>query len=313
MRSRPLPLQWLLILFVFLGVATVYAESQTAVVNGISKLFVRRGPGMQFPPFASLSEGSIVEIQDVDGTWARINTANGQVGYVQRRYLETGKGETAPTATRAASTPTRAPATATRAATATRPAATATRALPTWTRPAATATPTRVPATATPPATRTREQPVEVDTPTPSPQHSRSTPATVVSAPSARHTLTPQATVTATPTVEETVAPVIGIDEDSAPPAPIASGTGSTAVDEGAIHRELQSLRIAVERLQRRLDEYSGVPSSSMLPTNGERQEPSSVSGGAVLLSLVGAAVGWFLGSSYTRKQERGRRSRIRF
>ncbi|HYD46871.1 MAG TPA: SH3 domain-containing protein [Terriglobales bacterium] len=254
------------------------AESQTAVVNGISKLFVRRGPGMQFPPFASLSEGSVVEIQSMEGQWARIGTANGQVGYVQRRYLETGRGETAPSPTKAAATVTRR---------------------------ARTPSPTRTTARAA----------------SPSPRRSAVPTATIP----AIATITPTRTVTAAVTatsVPPTATVESGEDSGADGERDIEQGfadsyrSGSEpreVIDNAAIHRELQTLRIAVERLQRRLDEHAGLP-TSLLPDAGDlSSESASISGGAVLLALIGAVGGWFLGSNYTRKQERGRRSRIRF
>ena len=72
----------------FVGlVASVWAQANTAVVAGGAHVFIRRGPGTEFPPFATLTEGSSVEIQEMHGEWARVLTASGQSGYVKSNFL----------------------------------------------------------------------------------------------------------------------------------------------------------------------------------------------------------------------------------
>lgn len=116
-------------------------------------------------------------------------------------------------------------------------------------------------------------------------------------------------TPTSTPSYEPTEAP--------APPAANSDGGAGQPVARAAaevvVPEELRQLRVAVERLQRRLDEMSGGPTSGLPMVNTPEEPPSTISGGAVLLCLLGVLVGWLLGSAYTRNQERGRRSRIRF
>jgi SH3 domain-containing protein len=67
---------------------------------------VRRGPGKQFPPFASLTPGTTVEVQEMRGEWARIATPAGHTGYVNSNFLalktEKPKPTAVPTATAAA-------------------------------------------------------------------------------------------------------------------------------------------------------------------------------------------------------------------
>jgi len=70
------------------------AQGQPAVVEGTSQLFIRRGPGREFPPFATLTGGSQVQLQERHGTWARVTTASGQVGYVHSKYLRVLKADT---------------------------------------------------------------------------------------------------------------------------------------------------------------------------------------------------------------------------
>jgi SH3-like domain-containing protein len=101
-------------------VVSVWAQANTAVVAGAEHVFIRRGPGTEFPPFATLTEGSSVEIQGMHGEWARVLTASGQSGYVRSNFLAL-PGEhrappavTPPRAAPAAATPARSEAAAVR-------------------------------------------------------------------------------------------------------------------------------------------------------------------------------------------------------
>jgi hypothetical protein len=76
------------VFFIFsLPSSTACAEGGTAVVVGAERLFVRRGPGTEFPPFATLTKGDTVEVQEMQGEWARIMTGGGQTGYVRSNFL----------------------------------------------------------------------------------------------------------------------------------------------------------------------------------------------------------------------------------
>jgi uncharacterized protein YraI len=70
-----------------LSVGLAWAQTNTATVAGAAHVFIRRGPGTEFPPFATLAEGSAVEIQEMHGEWARVLTASGQSGYVKSNFL----------------------------------------------------------------------------------------------------------------------------------------------------------------------------------------------------------------------------------
>jgi uncharacterized protein YraI len=70
-----------------LSVGLAWAQTNTATVAGAAHVFIRRGPGTEFPPFATLAEGSTVEIQEMHGEWARVLTASGQSGYVKSNFL----------------------------------------------------------------------------------------------------------------------------------------------------------------------------------------------------------------------------------
>lgn len=67
--------------------ARVWAQASTAVVTGTERVFVRRGPGTEFPPFASLGRGSLVEVQEMQGEWSRVKTGSGQIGYIHSNFL----------------------------------------------------------------------------------------------------------------------------------------------------------------------------------------------------------------------------------
>ena len=75
------------------------------------------------------------------------------------------------------------------------------------------------------------------------------------------------------------------------------------------MQQEVDRLSRAVEALNSRLDQRfplpEGMPSTSVDSRTG-------VSGGAILLGVLGVIVGWLLGSTYQRNKDRGRRSRIR-
>ncbi len=62
-------------------------QGTTAVVTGTERVFVRRGPGAAFPPFATLTRGTTVEVQEMQGEWSRVTTASGQVGYIHSNFL----------------------------------------------------------------------------------------------------------------------------------------------------------------------------------------------------------------------------------
>src|SRR5574337_1505652 len=91
-------------LLVSLATATAtWAQGNTAVITGAEHVFIRRGPGTEFPPFATLSQGATVEIQEMLGEWARIRTVTGQSGYVRSTFLSPiGERPPAPPPPRAA-------------------------------------------------------------------------------------------------------------------------------------------------------------------------------------------------------------------
>jgi len=68
-------------------VDAAWGQGGKAVVTGAERVVVRRGPGREFPPFASVSRGESVDVQEIKGEWARINTRRGEAGYVNSTFL----------------------------------------------------------------------------------------------------------------------------------------------------------------------------------------------------------------------------------
>lgn len=85
----------------------------------------------------------------------------------------------------------------------------------------------------------------------------------------------------------------------------------SMADERAAIAQEMRRLASAVASLERRIAENE--PIDAAFASTTSEPEGGGMLGGAVLLSLLSAGVGWFLGSRYSRAQERGRQARIRF
>jgi hypothetical protein len=79
--------RFVILVVVALSFGPAWAQANTAVVAGAEHVFIRRGPGTEFPPFATLAEGTSVEIQEMHGEWARVLTASGQSGYVNSNFL----------------------------------------------------------------------------------------------------------------------------------------------------------------------------------------------------------------------------------
>jgi SH3-like domain-containing protein len=76
---------------------------------------------------------------------------------------------------------------------------------------------------------------------------------------------------------------------------------------------ELTRLSTAVEGLQRRLEARPAADAPASSGDGAGDGGPHILSPSAIFLGMVGVVAGWVLGISYGRKQERGRRSRIRF
>ncbi len=232
------------------GAEPVAAQERGAVVSGASKLFVRRGPGMSFPPFARLSEGSIVQVKGQQGQWVRIQTSGGQVGYVHGKYLVMLDRDPLPLVGAAAE------------------------------------------ATAEPP--------------TPGDQPSAA--ATTVVEPTIQPATEPQPDATIESEPAEAIMSAAAAPTVWQPPATPERST--MAAERAAIAEEVRRLAAAVAALQQRIEENEPIANGFVA---SDADADGSVSGGAILLGLLGVGVGLYLGGRYGRAQERGRRSRIRF
>jgi uncharacterized protein YgiM (DUF1202 family) len=69
------------------AVPAVAAETSSAVVSGAELLYVRRGPGTNFPAFATIPHGERVEVERLEGPWAFVRLSSGRTGYVYSTYL----------------------------------------------------------------------------------------------------------------------------------------------------------------------------------------------------------------------------------
>ena len=232
------------------------AQGSMAIVTGAEHVFIRRGPGTEFPPFANLSAGAKVEIQEMRGEWARVLTASGQSGYVRSNFL----------------------------------------ALATEQRPVS--APTAITATAAPRA----------------PSATATSRVTSPTAGATRQTAAPQQTGQAagaspeSQRVLEDSTPARG-GSDQVPTPSLSSSPSRNELEK--LHADLVRLNSSVEQLQHLLNLVSA--RESPLPLAGTSAEGSSmlVSTG-ILLGAVGLCVGWLLGNAYGRRQERGRRPRVR-
>jgi len=248
-----------------------WAQGGNAVVVGAEQVFVRRGPGTEFPPFATLTKGDTVEVQEMQGEWARIQTASGQTGYVRSNFLlPPGEKEkvSAPTPPAKANAPT----------------------------PPAKVSAPPAPAAAPPAAAGTSPERGEAAALRAANERSKALEAEVRSLQQQLTELKSRA--------EATPAPVT----PSATTTPGASPGGTERIEA-----QLARLTLALEEVQRRIDAR---PSSEPLgPAVAVTPDTSghAWSSGSLALGALGLMIGWLLGGTLGRRQDRGRRARIRF
>jgi hypothetical protein len=235
------------VLFLVLRPVIVSAQGprSTAVVTGADRVHIRRGPGLDHPPVATLPRGTTVEVQAMQGEWARVVTPHGQIGYVNSTFLALpGEKPVAPPA----------------------------------------AVPQAVPATpmaAEPAAVRSLRE------------ENAALAAQLRSVQDELNTLKSGPELTA---------------GAASPPTPQLV----TAIpDAEQLHKEIGRLSAAIDGLNRRLDAN---PASDAMPiTDVPTEMPHVVSTATLVLAGIGIFFGWVMGSAYGRRQERGRRSRVRF
>ena len=82
------------------------AFARVAYMDGFAQLTLQAGPALDAAPVAPLADGDYVEILHSEDGWARVQTRDGDVGYVQEYYLRRLDGIVAlPSATAATPTP----------------------------------------------------------------------------------------------------------------------------------------------------------------------------------------------------------------
>src|SRR5262245_27196525 len=65
----------------------VTSLAEEGEIGGIEKVYLRGGPSTEDPAVAVLSAGDHVTILGSTGSWANVQTQDGKVGYVNRRYV----------------------------------------------------------------------------------------------------------------------------------------------------------------------------------------------------------------------------------
>jgi uncharacterized protein YgiM (DUF1202 family) len=88
-----------LAVLLLLAAASASAAPVPATVQGVEAVNVRRGPGLDSDAFVYLPRGTAVQVDEVNGQWARVTLANGESGYINAAYLKVEAGMTLPLAT----------------------------------------------------------------------------------------------------------------------------------------------------------------------------------------------------------------------
>ena len=63
------------------------AFARVAYMDGFAQLTLQAGPALDAAPVAPLADGDYVEILHSEDGWARVQTRDGDIGYVQEYYL----------------------------------------------------------------------------------------------------------------------------------------------------------------------------------------------------------------------------------
>jgi hypothetical protein len=58
-----------------------------AEISGIEKVYLRAGPGIETTPLGVLNAGDRVNVLEVQGSWTKVETREGTVGFVYHRYV----------------------------------------------------------------------------------------------------------------------------------------------------------------------------------------------------------------------------------
>ena len=74
----------------FFAASAVYAAQ--AEIVGIPKIYLRAGPSADETPLAILSAGDVVDVIETQGSWTKVQAADGKIGYVYHRYVAPKSG-----------------------------------------------------------------------------------------------------------------------------------------------------------------------------------------------------------------------------
>ena len=260
--------------------------NNAALITGAERVLLRRGPGRKFAPFAALTEGSAVEVLEMQGEWSRVKTASGQVGYVHSNFLAL-PSEARAAAERETLQPTAQPTLRPTAQPTLPPTA------PPTVRPTAPPTP---PPTASPTLRPTAQ-------PTPQPT------ARLDSAALNLLTERNKALEAQVGALQTELSALKSRTPTTTEPAATVAASG----DAAEMRTELKRLTAAVESLQQHVSVNAPAGEAPVAGSAAAEPPERGVSPTALLLGAGGLLTGWLLGAAYGRNQDRGRRSRIRF
>lgn len=74
------------------------AGAETATIRGVSRIYLRTGPGTSHEPNGVVVEGEPLSTIERLGSWVKVETADGRVGYVYSGYLVVEEGAGSPPA-----------------------------------------------------------------------------------------------------------------------------------------------------------------------------------------------------------------------
>ena len=63
------------------------AAAETATIRGVSRIYLRTGPGTSHDPNGVVVEGEPLTTIERTGSWVKVETADGRIGYVYSGYL----------------------------------------------------------------------------------------------------------------------------------------------------------------------------------------------------------------------------------
>ncbi len=79
-------------------------------ITGTAHAYLRSGPGAEYHPIGTMTEGEAVDVLETSGLWTKIETTAGKIGYIFHFYVTTAAAvPTEPPVARAAPEPTPAP------------------------------------------------------------------------------------------------------------------------------------------------------------------------------------------------------------